>query len=360
MKDTSFRGTFAIAWAKTELDGLQDAPVDDLAIGSCWSYSGAAVRVDGPQDVLVLEAAHGASALRDRAGRRTSRLPGGGAPQPNRDDGRLDPDGPLRDGFTVTDGWRQYPVAILRDAAADRTLLAFPGAMPPSETELWVTAVSRAATAAPPQGPAGVICFTRGTRLRTPAGDVAVESLTPGDRIVTRDDGAQEVLWIGHSYLTGARLHVQPQLCPIRIRAAALDGELPDGELLVSPQHRVLVRGRAAQALFNVDEVLVAASDLINDHSITTVRSLRGLTYYHLLLARHQVVWANGVPSESFHPAEMPLSRLEAPQRDRLYRLFPDLARDPARYGAPARRMLTRAEAAILQHDLPRGPLRPQ
>jgi hypothetical protein len=114
----------------------------------------------------------------------------------------------------------------------------------------------------------------------------------------------------------------------------------------------VLVRGRAAQALFNTDEVLVAAADLINDHSITTVHSLKGLTYYHLALARHQVVWANGVASESFHPGEAMLSRLEGVQLERLLRLFPDVAHDPSRYGAPARRMLSRAEAAILRHDL--------
>jgi hypothetical protein len=74
------------------------------------------------------------------------------------------------------------------------------------------------------------------------------------------------------------------------------------------------------------------------------------VTYVHLMLARHQVVWANGVPSETFHPAEAPLERLEASQRERLFRLFPDIARDPARYGAPARRLLTRAEAAIMMH----------
>jgi hypothetical protein len=197
-----------------------------------------------------------------------------------------------------------------------------------------------------------VICFTEGTLLRTPDGERPVETLQAGDRVLTRDDGAQEVLWVGSRHFTGARLLVAPDLRPIRIRARALDGDLPDADLLVSPQHRVLIRGRSARALFNTDEVLVAAADLINDRTITVARALRSLTYYHLMLPRHQVVWANGVATESFHPAEMPLERIEADQRERLYRIFPDLARDPARYGAPARRMLSRAEAAILRHDM--------
>ncbi len=328
---TGSGGTFAIAWSETEIDGLQGAPVEDLAIGASWCWNGQAVRVDGPQDVLVLDEAHGATELRDRAGRRTPRMAGmAAAGQPNRDDGALDPDGPLRDGFTVTDGRRQYPVAILRDPDRGHLLLAFPGAIPPPATELWVTGMTEPSREARQSGPQGVICFTEGTRLRTPGGDVPVEALMPGDRVITRDDGAQEVLWVGHTRLTGARLHVQPGLRPIRIRAAALGGDLPEGELVVSPQHRVLVRGAAAQALFNTGEVLVAAVDLINDSTITRVHSLRGLTYYHLLLARHQVVWANGVPSESFHPAETPLSRIQSTQLERLLRVMPELARDPA------------------------------
>ncbi|MCR8722912.1 Hint domain-containing protein [Frigidibacter sp. ROC022] len=352
---TGSRGTFAIAWSDTEIDGLPGAPFEELTIGASWSWNGQAVRVDGPQDVLVLDEAHGAAELRDRAGLRTPRIVGMAAARgPNRDDGLLDPDGPLRDGFTVTDGRRQYPVAVLRNPATGRMLLAFPGAMPPPATELWVTAMTEAPRHEIKQDAKAVICFTQGTKLRTPDGDRRVEDLAPGDRVITRDDGAQEVYWVGSSVLTGARLHVSPELRPIRIRAAALGSDLPDGELLVSPQHRVLVRGRAARALFNTDEVLVAAADLINDHSITTVHSLKSLTYYHLALARHQVVWANGVPSESFHPGEAALSRLEGQQLERLLRMFPDVARDPARYGAPARRMLTRAEAAILRHDLPK------
>lgn len=351
---TGYRGTFAIAWSETEIDGLKGAPAETLTVGASWNWQGRAVRVDGPQDLLILDGAEGAAGIALRAARRVPRVTGGSVGAPDADAGALDPEGPLRDGFTVTDGRRQYPVAILRDAERERMLLAFPGAIPPAGTELWVTAMSNVPPARPAPAPQGVICFTRGTRLRTPGGECRVEDLAPGDRVVTRDDGAQEVLWIGSTQISGARLQVQPALRPVRIRAAALGGEVPEDELLVSPRHRVLVRGRSAMALFNTDEVLVAAADLIDGRMISTLHASKGLTYYHLLLARHQVVWANGVPTESFHPAAAPLERIEDSQRERLYRLFPDLARDPERYGPTARRSLTRAEAAILCHDLPR------
>jgi hypothetical protein len=349
---TGFRGTFAIAWSDSEVDGVEDAPVDALAIGASWCWYGRAVRIDGPQDVLILDEPEGAADLRARAARSIGRMTGIGHLAQNRDDGRLDPDGPLRDGFSVTDGRRQYAVAMLRDPRTGRMLLAFPGSLPAPGTEHWITAITGRPRRAAASGPQGVICFTEGTLLRTPDGERPVETLQAGDRVLTRDDGAQEVLWVGNRHFTGARLLVAPDLRPIRIRARALDGDLPDADLLVSPQHRVLIRGRSARALFNTDEVLVAAADLINDRTITVARALRSLTYYHLMLPRHQVVWANGVATESFHPAEMPLERIEAGQRERLYRIFPDLARDPARYGAPARRMLSRAEAAILRHDM--------
>jgi hypothetical protein len=68
------------------------------------------------------------------------------------------------------------------------------------------------------------------------------------------------------------------------------------------------------------------------------------------MLDRHQVIWANGLEVETFHPAFMGLEHLEGSQRRSLLAHFPDLADDPFNYGAPARRMLDRAEAAILMH----------
>ena len=102
--------------------------------------------------------------------------------------------------------------------------------------------------------------------------------------------------------------------------------------------------------LFNTPEVLVAAKDLINGTSISVDLRVREVTYIHLLFDRHQVMWANGVETESFHPASAPLTSLGAQDRARLLAAHPQLAADPRSYGGFARRNLSTSEAAILRH----------
>ncbi|EEW24689.1 Hint domain-containing protein, partial [Rhodobacter ferrooxidans] len=198
----------------------------------------------------------------------------------------------------------------------------------------------------------GVICFTPDTRISTPDGFCLIQHLRPGMQILTKDNGPQEVLWAGQRRMSGARLHAMPHLRPIRFRTGALGVGRPEDELVVSPQHRMLVQGAAAQALFNVSEVLVTAEDLVNDHSIMVDRQLREVTYVHILLEAHQIVWANGLETESFHPANTALETIEPSQRAALLGMLPHIAQNPYSYGDHARRNLTASEAAILRHDL--------
>jgi hypothetical protein len=139
-------------------------------------------------------------------------------------------------------------------------------------------------------------------------------------------------------------------LRPIRIKSGALGVERPDEELLVSPSHRMLIKGHEAMALFNTPEILVAAKDLINGSSITVDVNVPQVTYVHLLLPDHQILWANGIETESFHPANASLKTLEAGDRTRLLKQFPDLEYDPHTYGSYARRNLSATEAAIMNH----------
>ena len=219
---------------------------------------------------------------------------------------------------------------------------------------LWVTrtAFDRRHGGTAGRAAGGVICFTPGTRLVTPDGPRLIQDLRSGDLIQTRDNGAQPVLWTGHRRMSGARLYAMPHLRPIRFRANAMGPHRPDADLLVSPQHRLLVKGAAAQALFNTSEVLVAAENLINDDSIMVDYTLREVTYVHVLLERHNVIWANGLETESFHPANTSLDMVEPVQREGLLSLFPDLADNPHGYGDYARRNLSASEAAIMQYDL--------
>ena len=113
-------------------------------------------------------------------------------------------------------------------------------------------------------------------------------------------------------------MFVNPALRPIRIGAGALGIERPDQALLVSPEHRMLVRGPQAQALFNTPEVLVSAARLVNGSSVHVDLAVREVTYIHLLLPGHNVIWANGVETESFHPAHADFGMLDAADRGRL------------------------------------------
>ncbi len=351
---TGSQGTFVISWSQTETDGIKAAPLDILAVGVPWRWSGVPVRLDAPQAVLLLEGAEGAGELRRRAARMVRRLVGAavGQDRPEKDSD-LDPDCPDQS-FIVTDGLKSYTITLIAVPDTGALLLMIMGDMPPADTDLWVMrmAVDRSSTASGQRSAGGVICFTPDTLLATPQGLRPIKALRPGDRVLTRDNGPQEVLWTGHRRITGARLHAMPWLRPIRLRSGALGLGRPDPDLIVSPQHRMLIKGPAAEALFNTPEVLVAAEDMVNDHSILVDHALREVTYVHVLLDRHNVIWANGLETESFHPANASLDTIEPAQRDGLLRVFPDLAGNPQSYGDYARRNLSTSEAAILRYDM--------
>ena len=193
-----------------------------------------------------------------------------------------------------------------------------------------------------------VPCFTPGCQIVTDRGLRPVESLAEGDRVVTRDNGLQTIRWAGHKTVSAADLAGQRDLRPILIRAGALGDNLPDRDMMVSPNHRMLV-GRARTALYFEDhEVLVAAKHLVDGQKIQVVQP-QGLTYHHILFDHHQVVMSDGCWSESFQPGELSLNGLDDDQRGEVLQLFPQLG-DPQRgnvYPA-ARRSLKKHEAGLL------------
>lgn len=353
---TGSLGTFVISWSQTEVDGLKAASLDLLTVGAVWRWTGAAVRVDGPQGLLLLERAEGAADLRKRAARMVRRLVGaavGGETVP--DLGREDPQTDLPDqGFIVTDGHHSFTVTVIPVPDTGAQLLMLVGDLPPCDQDLWVvrTSIDRTHSGAGARAAGGVICFTPDTRISTPDGLRQIRQLCPGDKILTRDNGPQEVLWSGHRRMSGARLYAMPHLRPIRFKANAMGLYRPDEDLLVSPQHRMLVTGSAAQALFNTSEVLVAAEDLVNDATITVDHALREVTYVHILLQRHNIVWANGLETESFHPSNTALDTVDPVQRAGLLNILPEIEANPHAYGDYARRNISGSEAAILRHEL--------
>ncbi|MBB06433.1 MAG: hemolysin-type calcium-binding protein [Pseudooceanicola sp.] len=350
-----FKGTYVISLSQVELDGARNAAPQALRVGSTWSWSGEAIRVDGPNDVLRLDQAETEKTLRRRAARKVRRLVGAALDPAAFDAGdkvQVQTDDPLMDGgFVLTDGRNSFTATIVEVEGA-APLLMFLDELPPKGRDLWVVDVRNDQPRLAPNQPAagGVICFTPGTRIATPYGATPVEQLREGDKVLTKDNGPQEIWWSGARRMTGARLYAMPHLRPIRIRAGAFGIQRPDDELLVSPEHRMLVKGSAARALFNTPEVLVAARDLVNGRTIMQDTQLREVTYIHLLLESHQVIWANNVETESFHPANATLAALDDHDRARLLEGLPDLRADLHSYGGYARRNLSKAETAILMH----------
>ena len=353
---TGSSGTFVISWSQTETDGLKAAELDVVNVGAVWRWAGVPVRVDGPQNILLLDGAEGAADMRKRAARMVRRLIGVAVgTQSGTDDGLEDLAPELQDqSFVVTDGHQSFTLTLIAVPDTGARLLMIVGALPPPDQDLWVvrTALDRSQTGPGGRGLTGVICFTPDTHIATPDGQRRIQHLRPGDLIQTRDDGPQPIVWTGQRRMSGARLYAMPHLRPIRFRTGALGMGRPDQDLLVSPQHRMLVRGAVAQALFNTDEVLVTAEHLLNDHSITVDHLLREVTYVHILLERHSVVWANGLETESFHPANTALDMVEPTQRESLLSILPDLEADPHSYGGYARRNLSGPEAAILRYEM--------
>lgn len=352
--DTGFCGTFVISWSQTDIDGVPDAALSALQVGATWSWRGEPVRVDGPSSVLQLRPAEDDRDIRGRAARMVRRLVGAALEKEQQGGEAATDDSFVGDSsFVVTDGHKGYTVTLIPVGRSVPPLLMFVDEIPPSGCDLWVVHHARPVDPIPLEGAqaGGVICFTHGTQILTPLGPVPVERLREGDLVQTKDSGAQPVCWSGQRRMSGARLFAMPSLRPIRLRAGAIGLGQPDMDILVSPEHRMLVKGAAARALFNTPEVLVAARDLVNGSSVTQDMGLREVTYVHLLLPRHEILIANGVETESFHPANTALSTLDTEDRLRLFRMVPEIVRNPQSYGDYARRNLSRSEAAILLHD---------
>jgi hypothetical protein len=199
-----------------------------------------------------------------------------------------------------------------------------------------------------------ILCFTAGTLIATPQGPRPVEALAVGDGVITRDNGIQDIRWRGAETLDAARLAACPTLAPVRIPAGAFGFGRPGRDTWLSPQHRVLVTGPRAVLLFGSREVLAPAKALASPPLAPDAAPPAPVTYVHLLFDRHEIVFANDLPMESFHPGQMAKSALLAPQREELFRLFPDLRTAPDAWGPCARPVLRAREARLLR-DCPVG-----
>ncbi|WP_371223846.1 Hint domain-containing protein [Roseovarius sp. 2305UL8-3] len=199
-----------------------------------------------------------------------------------------------------------------------------------------------------------VICFTPGTQIATPSGSKPVESLREGDSVFTRDNGIQQVAWAGRKDLSAKVLGATPDLAPVLIREGALGNGLPQQDMKVSPNHRMLLTSDRAELMFGEREVLVPAKHLIGLDGVKRAFGT-GVSYVHFLCERHEVVLANGAWSESFQPGDIALSALDQAARDEILALFPELREVADAPSAPfetARLALRAYEARLLIEEL--------
>jgi hypothetical protein len=193
-----------------------------------------------------------------------------------------------------------------------------------------------------------IVCFTPGTLIATPQGERLVEDLLVGDRVITRDNGIQEIKWTGRRDLTGFDLARKPHFKPILIQQGALGNNLPEHDMLVSPNHRVLVANDKTTLYFEEREVLVAAKHLTGLDGVDEVEA-NGVSYIHVMFEHHEVILSNGAWTESFQPGDYSLRGIGNAQRQEILELFPELEHaEGLRAYASARRSLKKHEAALL------------
>lgn len=195
------------------------------------------------------------------------------------------------------------------------------------------------------------VCLTAGSLVDTPDGPRRVETLAVGDAVLTLDRGAQPLRWIGRRRLGARELAANPRLRPIRIAAGALGPGLPARALRVSAQHRMLLRSRIAGRMYAADEVLVAAVHLTDIPGICRDAAALEVVYIHLMFDRHEILFAEGAPTESLYLGPMARQALPEAALEELLTLFPALA-DAGRLPDPARTLARgrRARKLVARH----------
>ena len=204
-----------------------------------------------------------------------------------------------------------------------------PGGFPPKGVELTVIA-SYEGPSNPYTSLATPPCFVQGSLIDTPDGPKPIETLAAGDWVETYDNGPQQIRWIGSTFFPAAVLDREPAFRPVKIAPHAFGPNQPYRTSYVSPQHRILIEDWRAAMFFGEDEILVPAKKLINDLTVLPAQMDGGVTYFHILFDRHEIVWADGLKSESYFLGNSTADT--DPTAAEIIAIFPQLAAQCSRH----------------------------
>lgn len=195
-----------------------------------------------------------------------------------------------------------------------------------------------------------LICFVNGTLIETAEGPVAVEDLSPGMLLRTADHGYRPLRLALSRKIGSALQDRNPKMRPVCISAGALGNGLPLRDLRVSRQHRVMVASSICERMFDCREILVPAIRLTDLPGVFVDDSLEELSFFHLVMDDHEVIFAEGLASESLFLGQAALDGLTDEARAELLALFPDALENaasvvtarPVPPGARLRRLMAR------------------
>jgi hypothetical protein len=191
-----------------------------------------------------------------------------------------------------------------------------------ANTEYMLIAIDENITELPIADLTG-ISFSRGTRITTATGaQIPVEQIKEGDRILTRDHGMQPIRWIGTRTVQAVGA-----FAPVVIGHGALGNA---EALIVSQTHRMMLSDWRAEVLTGSKDVLIEALDLVNDDDIY-IRTGGFVEYTQLVFDEHQIIYAEGVATESLHLTAQILSGLPEETCAEILKRFPNIAfEDPS------------------------------
>jgi hypothetical protein len=228
-------------------------------------------------------------------------------------------------GFTVTSVWMGDTVTMLINGQSVTItgvtfyLSGAPAVFMPTDGTVLTTGSFLSSTFVNTSTQFGlppIPCFVAGTLIFTAEGARPVESLQPGDLILTRDSGMRPLRWIGKVTVDG-----RGRFAPVRFMAGSYGNTRP---LLVSPNHRMLVTGWRAEIHFGDREILVPAKALLNGDTVC-VQPCDQVTYVHLLMDRHEVIFAEGAATETLHPGDYLMAGASSTSAE-ILELFPELS----------------------------------